>query len=102
MPVTKRPDSPYWQVRFEIAGIEVRRSSGCTDKAAAEEFEEKLRADLWRQIRLGERRHTWDEAVEKCRTEDSHQNSWERTERALAWFSEHLSGQLLAEISYDN
>lgn len=101
MPVTKRPDSPYWQIRFELAGVEVRRSSGSTDKATAEEFEERLRADLWRQIRLGEKRHTWDEAVERCTSEDSHQNSWERTERALTWFAPHLNGRLLTEITYD-
>jgi len=105
--VWKRPDSPYWQIRFELAGVKVRRSSETTDKRAAEELEEVLRRDLWRQIRLGEKRHTWDEAVEKCRAEQSHQRSWERTERAIAWFDKHLAAAkdrpatLLTELTYD-
>lgn len=102
MPLRKRKGSPYWQSRFELAGREYRFSTGTADKKAAEEFEEQARADIWRQIRLGERRHTWDEAVEKCRAEDSHQNSWERTERALNWFATHLKGRQLSEITYDN
>jgi integrase len=101
MPLRRRPDSPYWQIRFQIAGVEVRRSADTTSRAAAEELEEQLRSDLWRQIRRGEKRHAWDEAVEKCTSEDSHQNSWERTERALAWFAPYLKGRLLSELDYD-
>ena len=102
MPVRKRRDSPYWQVRFQLAGIDVRRSSETTDKAAAEALEQKLRSDLWRQIQLGEKRHRWDEAVARCKSEDSHQPSWERTERALNWFEKHLASRLLTEITYDS
>lgn len=101
MPLRKREGSPYWQIRFELAGIEYRRSSGTTDKAAAEALEQQFRTDLWRQIRLGEKRHTWDEAVERYTAESSHQPSWERTERILPWFKKHLEGRLLAEITYD-
>lgn len=100
MPVHKRPDSPFWQIRFELAGVAVRRSSGTADKRTAEELEESLRRDLWRQIKLGEKRHTWDEAVERCRAEDSHKPSWERTEYAIAFFDKHLKGELLNEITY--
>jgi integrase len=100
MPIRKRRGSPYWQIRFRIAGNTVRRSAETTDKAAAEALEQKLRADLWRQIQLGERRHTWDEAVSKCKSEDSHQNSWERTQRALDWFAPHLNGWQLSQITY--
>lgn len=101
MPVYKRPDSPYWQVRFELAGFKVRKSSGSEDKHTAEEFEESLRRDLWRQIKLGERRHTWDEAIAKCKSEDSYQKSWDRTEDAINWLSKHLKGELLTDITYD-
>jgi integrase len=100
--VRKRKGSPYWQIRFELAGREYRLSSGTADKKAAQELEQSTRADLWRQIKLGERRHTWDEAVAKCRAEDSHQNSWDRTQRSLNWFAPHLEGRLLSEINYEN
>lgn len=102
MPVKRRKGSPYWQIKFKIAGRTIRRSSGVTDRGAAEELEEQLRRALWRQIKLGEKHHTWDEAVEKCKLEDSGQRSWERTERALESVHGLLTGAPLAEITRDN
>lgn len=102
MPVHKRPDSEFWQIRFKIAGRTIRRSSGERDRAAAEEFEETLRRSVWRQIKLGEKHFSWDQAVAKCREEDSHQRSWERTERAIARLDRFLKGAPLAEITRDN
>lgn len=102
MSVHKRPDSPYWQIRFKIAGRTVRRASGHTDRAAAEELEETLRRALWRQIKLGEKHFTWDQAVELCTAEDSTQASWERTERSIARLNRFLTGAPLAEITREN
>lgn len=102
MPVKRRKGSPYFQIKFKIAGRQVRRSSGVTDRAAAEELEEQLRRALWRQIKLGEKHHTWDEAVERCKLEDSGQVSWERTERCLESVHGLLTGAPLAEITRDN
>ena len=102
MPVHKRPDSQYWQIRFKIAGRTVRRATGVTDRAAAEELEENLRRALWRQIKLGERHFTWDQAVERCTAEDSTQNSWERTLRSIERLNRFLTGAPLAEITREN
>src|SRR3984957_17094901 len=90
MPLYKRSDSQYWQIEFEISGIRVRRSAETRNRKAAQELEQSLRADVWRQIKLGEQRHTWVDAVEKCRLEDSKQRSWERTERCLKVISEYI------------
>jgi integrase len=102
MPLHKRPGSTYWQIQFKIAGRKVRCSSGEADRAAAEEYEEQLRRKLWRQIKLGEKHFTWDQAVERCREEDSHQPSWERTERSIARLNRFLNGAPLAEVSREN
>jgi len=102
MPVSRRPDSQYWQIKFKIAGRTVRRSSGVTDRAAAEELEEGLRRSLWRQIKLGEKHFTWEQAVEQCKAEDSHQASWERTERSIERLNRFLTGSPLAEITREN
>ena len=103
MPVYKRPNSSYWQIEFEVAGNRIRRSSGTTDRRAAEELEQSLRADVWRQLQLGERRHTWVDAVEKCRLEDGRQKSWDRTERALAVIAEYIPAETdLTEITYES
>lgn len=102
MPVHKRPDSQYWQIKFKIAGRPVRRSSGVTDRAAAEELEEELRRHLWRQIKLGEKHFTWEDAVAQCKAEDSHQSSWERTERSIERLDRFLKGSPLKEITREN
>ncbi len=39
MPLYRDPQSRYWYVRFTVGGVKVRRSSGTTDRLAAEEFE---------------------------------------------------------------
>lgn len=102
MPVHKRPDSQYWQIRFKLAGRTIRQATGVTDRAAAEELEQELRRRLWRQIKLGEKHFTWDQAVEHCKAEDSTQSSWERTERSIERLNRFLKGSPLAEITREN
>src|SRR5690242_6925335 len=103
MPVKKSKRAPhYYEVRFWLAGREVRRSAGTHDKRAAEAYEERLRAALWRQNKLGEKHFTWDQAVAQLKLEDSGQRSWERTERAIAKLTRLLACAPLAEITRDN
>jgi integrase len=103
MPLYKRTDSQYWQIEFEISGIRVRRSAETRNRKAAQELEQSLRADVWRQIKLGERRYTWADAIGKCRLEDSAQRSWERTERCLKVIGEYIPPDKdLREITYDS
>jgi integrase len=103
MSLWKRPDSPYWQIRFKVAGVQVRRSSETEDKRAAKGLEDELRADLRRKIRDGGGSlFTWDDAVEKCKLEDAKQKSWDRTWRSIKILNEYLSGSLLTEIDYNN
>jgi integrase len=98
MPLYRHPQSPYFWVRFSIAGVKTRRSTGTTDREAAAEFESKLRADQWRQAKLGEKpRYTWKEAVERwyreCDTR-SREQEWGR----LKWFAD-LNAHPLTEIT---
>ena len=102
MPVHKRPDSQFWQIRFKIAGRTVRRATGVRDRAAAEELEEELRRSLWRQIKLGEKHFTWDQAAARCKEEDSTQVPWERTERSIERLNRFLNGAPLKEITREN
>jgi len=102
MSVHRRPDSPYWQIRFKIAGRKVRRTTSVTERAAAEELEQELRRALWRQIKLGEKHYTWEQAVEQCTAEDSHQASWERTLRSIERLNRFLADSPLAEITREN
>lgn len=102
MPLRRRKGSPYYQIRFQLAGREIRVSSRTANRAEAEQLEEQLRRRYWRQIKLGEKHYTWDDAVGRCKAEDGDNRSWERTERALARLSRLLSGAPLREITRDN
>lgn len=103
MPLSKSPNSPYWQIRFEVAGIEVRRSARTRDKLAAQELERRLQDELWRQVKLGEQRYTWADALKKCELEDSHQKSWERTRRSIKVLNEYIPPNTLrTEIDCGN
>jgi integrase len=101
MPLYRHPESPFWWVRFSVGGIKVRRSSQTTERDAANEFEAKLRADLWRQVRLGERpKYTWQEAVDRwyreCRSRER-----ERERERLKWFAPYLDDVVLSQIDRD-
>lgn len=101
MPVYRDPQSRFWYIRFTVGGVKVRRSSGTTDRVAAEELESRLRADLWRQVRLGERpRYTWKEAVERWHREADTRGK-ERDRDRLRWFEQYLDDMQLAEIDRD-
>jgi integrase len=99
MSLYRQPKSPYWWVRFSIGGRKTRRSTQTTDRAAAEEFESKLRADLWRQIKLGERpRYTFTEAVEHW-YELADNRSRDQDRAKLKWFATYIGGLPLAELT---
>lgn len=102
MSIKRRPDSPYWQIRFRIAKREIRASSRTTDRHAAEEVEADLRNRYWRQVKLGERAGTWDEAVARWKKERADKRSIERDERILTWFDRLLAGAPLSEIDSEN
>jgi integrase len=94
----KRNSSPTWWVRFRINKREVRQSTGTSDRAKAEQFEQKLRGEAWDQTRLGVVRHTWDEAVERWLKERAGKRSIQRDKDAFEVVRPYLSGGALTEI----
>lgn len=99
MPLYRQPKSKHWYVRFSVGGVKVRRSTGTTEKAAAEEFEAKLRGDLWRQKKLGERpRYLWKHAVEQWHARAKGRDK-ERDHERLKWFAQYLDTTFLDEIT---
>lgn len=89
---------PTWWVRFRVRGVEVRRSTGSADKNQAEDFERKLRDDAWRQSRLGQVCHTWDEATARWLKERASKRSIAKDRAAFATVAEYLNGAALDEI----
>jgi integrase len=102
MALYKRKDSVLWWVRISIDGREVRRTTGTPDKREAQEFEAKLKAEVWRESRMGERpRYRWEQAVTRWLTERAFLPSIEDQKIHLRWLRPHLDGRFLTDITRD-
>jgi integrase len=100
MRVYQRGKRGIWWVDFTVDGERVKRSSGTTEKRAAEEFAATAASNLWREKRLGEApRVTWDDAVVAWLAEHQHRKSIEEIKRVLRWLTVRLQGRTLASIT---
>lgn len=103
MALYRRQDSVYWWVRFTAPnGREVRRSAGTADKRRAQEYEDSLKAKLWRVANLGEKpRRSWQEAVLRFVEEQEGQPSLPVQKLHLRSLDQWLRGRCLDEIGRD-
>ncbi len=59
-----KPGTTWWTCFTSPKGERIRRSARTKDKKQAQEFEDRLKAELWRVQHLGDKpRRTWQEAV---------------------------------------
>lgn len=99
MSLFKRKDSPFWWVKFSCKGIRVQRSSGTADRIKAQEYHDRLKAELWEQQRLGVKpRYTWNEAVVRWLNETTYKRSQKDDKGHLRWLDPYLNGIALSEI----
>lgn len=91
----------WWVDLGEVAGQRARRSTGTSDKAAAQEYAATLAGSLWRTRRLGEApRVTWDDAVLAWLEDHAEgRKSIEEIKRVLRWLTQHLRGLPLGDIT---
>lgn len=95
MPLYKRPGSPFWWVRI---GRKTRQSTGTTDRAKAQEFEQVLTERLWRQHKLGDRGAVpWKEAAERWLTGSSRSRSRDR--RILTWLAPRIAEEMVSAVA---
>lgn len=90
-----------WYVSITHNGQRVRHSTGTSDRRAAQEYHDKLKADLWRAAALGERKkveHTWAEAAEVWMRAAARSQS---DAYRLRWISERWRVMKLADIDAD-
>jgi integrase len=89
-----------WWVRFTSPnGERIRRSAGTTDRKKAQEYEDRLKAELWRVHKLGEKpRRTWEETVVRWLQDKEHKADREKDKAKLRWFDPYLGTLYLDEI----
>jgi len=97
----KRPNSRFWWCKFTAPdGCRVQKSTKTVDKRQAQEFEDRLRAQLWRVAQLGDKpRRTWKEAVVRWYRESGHKKTQAGDVRHLQWADPYLGEQYLDEIN---
>ncbi|CAE6856415.1 Tyrosine recombinase XerC [Paraburkholderia domus] len=101
MSLFKRSSSPNWYYKLYPpgGGPVLYGSTGTQDKAKAQEFHDRLKADLWDQAKLGHKpRYTWNDAVIRYIGDREGLASLETSKTHLRWLDQHLSGVQLTDI----
>lgn len=102
MSLYKRKDSSVWWVKIVIDGRKVQRSTGTDDKIKAQEFHDRLKAQMWEQNRLGVKaRRSWKEAVVRWLEETSEKATHHEDKRKLIWLDGFLGELMLDEVTLD-
>ena len=102
MSLFKRKDSSCWWVKIIIDGRKVQRSSGTDDKVKAQEFHDRLKAQMWEQHRLGLKpERSWKDAVVRWLSETSEKATHDEDRRKLIWLHPFLGELMLNEITLD-
>ncbi|MEO8455581.1 MAG: site-specific integrase [Sphingomicrobium sp.] len=83
-------------------GTLVRRSARTTDRRKAEEVHDRLKAQLWDLAYLKRKpKRTWDEAALRWLKEKAHKKSFRDDVSRIRWFTRHLRGRTLDQVSRD-
>lgn len=101
MSLFKRSSSPYWYYKLYPpgGGKPLQGSTGTAEKVKAQEFHDRLKADLWNQARLGHKpRYTWNDAVVRFVADREDAASLDSMLIHLRWLDPHLDGVALADI----
>lgn len=80
-------------------GSRVRHSTGTTDREKAKEYHDRLKAELWDQVRLKRKpQRSWDDAAVRWLKEKASKKSYRDDVQRIRWFTGHLRGKLLDQI----
>lgn len=91
--------SSTWWVNITHQGQRIQRSTGTTDKVAAQQYHDKLKAELWSVNKLGSKpSYSWRDAVYRWLKENAHKRSIETDKVHLRWLEPHLNRYQLHQI----
>lgn len=102
MSLYKRKDSALWWVKLTVNGRRIQKSTGTEDRKAAQEYHDRLKAELWEQTRLGVKPgYLWQDAVLRWLKETEHKATHEDDRWILRRLDTHLFNVKLADIDRD-
>lgn len=80
-------------------GERIRRTTGTANKALAQEFHDRIKAELWRIDKLGARpKRTWNDAVVRWLKENGHKATASEDVTKLRWLDRYLRDRNLAAV----
>ncbi|WP_410833381.1 tyrosine-type recombinase/integrase [Paraburkholderia sp. SIMBA_030] len=83
-------------------GERVRQTTGTTNRKEAQEYHDKLKHELWRVEKMGERPvHTWNDAAVRMLKESSHLADCQNRVIHIRHFRQFFAGRPLASITRD-
>ena len=104
MPIRKDKKSGIWHLDIRTPGGQrIRRSTETTDRKAAQEYHDRLKADLWRQDKLGDiPDRTFEEAAVRFLHECEGQRDYATKLRHVAYWRERFSGRPVRSLTADD
>jgi integrase len=88
----------YW-IGISHNGQRIQRTTGTSDKIAAQRLHDKIKADLWNQSNLEEKpKYSWKDAIVRWIKESSHKKTLCDDIARLRWLAPHLENVFLHEI----
>lgn len=89
-----------WWICISHCGKRIQKTTGTSDKIAAQQYHDKFKADLWKLDRLQIKPDkTWNDAVVKFLSEAKDKRSLKHDVFKLKWLDKHLNGLLLSKIT---
>ena len=104
MPIRKDKKSGVWHLDIRTPGGQrIRRSTETTDRKAAQEYHDRLKADLWRQDKLGEiPDRTFEEAAVRFLRECEGQRDYATKLRHIDYWRGKFPGRPVRSLTADD
>ena len=99
MPIYQR--GKVWYIDLTTpSGERTKFSARTTDRQQAQELHDRLKAESWREKKLGDRRtYYWEEAAVRWLKEQAHKASLHDDAAKIRFFTKYFGGKPLSEIS---
>ena len=98
MSIYRQKSSKSYYIRFSIGGRKIRKSARTTNRKEAEEYEQELRKQVWREIQLGASPNYTFAKLANEWLDQSTKKSLSTDEGILKWLRPRLKGWLIKDI----
>lgn len=101
MPIRKNPQSGIWWVDIRPPGGQrIRRSTGTTSKKAAQEYHDRLKNELWRVHKLGDRpRYSFEQACIALLNASEGQRDYATKVRHVKYWRSIFAGRSICSLT---